>query len=214
VSDLTAIDILVNPDEGTIGHARKVNERMRKSVPDGFALDATHQPHITTLQRYVRTTDLDHVYEAVEKAIADTDMAKLSYQAVAIRHADWGVPGQGLAVLVVQPSPQVLDFQASLLAAVTPFVGSEGSAAAFVTDPGEKISQSTMDWVEGFVPAQIGAGKYIAHITVGFATLEDLKVIEAEPFDPFAVRPAGVAVYHLGNNGTARTQLHEWPLTK
>ena len=73
--------------------------------------------------------------------------------------------------------------------------------------PGEEISQSTRDWVEGFVPAQIGAGKYIAHITVGFATLDDLETIEAEPFDAFAVHPASIAVYHLGNNGTARTQL-------
>jgi len=214
ISDLTAIDILINPDEATIERAREVNERMRQSVPEGFALDATHQPHITTLQRYVRTADLDHVYKAVAEMIAGTDMASLSYQAVAIRHAEWGVPGQGLAVLVVQPSPQVLDFQAGLLAAVTPFVGSRGTAAAFVTDPGEKISQSTMDWVEGFVPAQIGAGKYIAHITVGFAMLEDLKVIEAEPFDAFAVHPNSVAVYHLGDSGTARTQLRAWPLTK
>ena len=81
-------------------------------------------------------------------------------------------------------------------------------------DPGEEISQSTMDWVEGFVPAQIGAGKYIAHITVGFATLDDLKTIEAEPFDAFPVHPASLAVYHLGNSGTARTQLKAWPLTK
>lgn len=212
MSDLTAIDILINPDEATIERARQINVRMRESVPDGFALDATHQPHITTLQRYVRTADLDRVYDAVEKTLAATDIASLSYQAVAIRHTDWGVPGQGLAVLVVQPSPQVLDFQAHLLAAVTPFVGSGGTAEAFVTDPGETISQSTLDWVEQFVPAQIGPDKYIAHITVGFATLDDLNVIEAEPFDTFAVHPTGLAVYHLGNNGTARKQLNAWAL--
>jgi hypothetical protein len=212
VGDLTAIDILINPDDATIERARSVNARTRESVPDGFALDATHQPHITTLQRYVRTADLDHVYRAVEKTIAGTNVATLGYQAVAIRHADWGVPGQGLAVLVVQPSPEVLDLQANLLAAVTPFTGSGGSADAFVRDPGEEISQSTRDWVEGFVPAQIGAGKYIAHITVGFAALDDLAAIEAEPFDPFPVQPTSLAVYHLGNSGTARTQLEAWTL--
>ncbi|MFI5993022.1 hypothetical protein ACIBAC_14385 [Streptomyces sp. NPDC051362] len=31
-------------------------------------------------------------------------------------------------------------------------------SAAFVTDPGEEISQSTHDWVEGYVPTQIGPG--------------------------------------------------------
>ncbi len=106
----------------------------------------------------------------------------------------------------------MLHFQADLLAAVTPFVGSGGTDAAFVRDPGEEISQSTRDWVEGFAPAQIGPGKYIAHITVGFATLDDLETIEAEPFDPFPIRPTGLAVYHLGNSGTARTELKAWTL--
>jgi hypothetical protein len=107
----------------------------------------------------------------------------------------------------------VLDLQAALLAAVTPFTASGGTAGAFVTDPGEQISQSTIDRVDGFVPTQIGAGHYIAHITVGFAMLEDLERIEAEPFDAFPVHPASVAIYHLANSGAARTELKAWPLT-
>jgi hypothetical protein len=46
---------------------------------------------------------------------------------------------------------------------------------------------------------QIGDGKY-------------LKVIEAEPFDAFAVHPSSVSVYHLGNNCTARAELKSWQL--
>ncbi|MFD3556983.1 hypothetical protein ACFWWA_33495 [Streptomyces goshikiensis] len=52
------------------------------------------------------------------------------------------------------------------------FTESGGTAAAFVTGPGEDISQSTRDWVEGYVPAQIGPGRYTAHVTLGFATLD------------------------------------------
>ena len=88
MSDLTAIDILVNPDRATLQHAREWNARMRGSVADGFALDASHEPHITTLQRYARTTDLDGVYDAVETTLEATDPGALSYQAVAIKHAD------------------------------------------------------------------------------------------------------------------------------
>jgi hypothetical protein len=213
MSDLTAVDILVNPDEETLGHARAWNARMRESVPDGFALDGTHQPHITTLQRYVRTGELDSVYAAIETTLAATDTSALAYHGVAIKHADWGVPGQGLAVILVQPSAHVLDFQAALFAAVEPFTEPGGTAAAFVTDPGEEISQSTLDWVEGYVPAQIGPDKYIAHITVGFATLENLTVIEAEPFDAFNVHPAALAIYQLGNSGAARKLLKTWPIS-
>lgn len=207
---LTAIDVLVNPDERTLDHARAWNARMRESVPDGFALDASHQPHITTLQRYVRTAEVDQVYDAIQTTLAGIDARGLSYQAVAIKHVEWGVPGQGLAVILVQPGPQVLDFQASLLAAIAPFTESRGSADAYVTEPGEQITQSTFDWVEGYVPGQIGE-RYTPHVTVGFATLDDLETIEGEPFDAFDIQPANIAVYQLGNNGTARKLLKGWP---
>jgi len=117
---------------------------------------------------------------------------------------------------VEQPAPPQFDFLLRTWAKEAqedPSLASQGGGAdAFVKDPAEEISQSTLDWVEGFVPAQIGAGNYIAHITVGFATLEDLKGIEAEPFGAFDIRPIGVAVYHLGNSGTARTELKAWSL--
>ncbi|GGV43120.1 hypothetical protein GCM10010495_70910 [Kitasatospora herbaricolor] len=213
MSDLTAVDILVDPDAATVRHAHEWNARMRTSVADGFALDASHQPHITMLQRYVRTPDLDRVHEAIARTLAATDTDDLSYRAVAIKHADWGVPGQALAAIALRPNPKALDLQAALLDAVAPFTGSGGTGAAFVTDPGEEISRSTRDWVEDYVPAQIGPNRYLAHITVGFATLNDLRVVESEPFEPFTVRPAGVAVYHLGNSGAARRRLHAWPLT-
>jgi hypothetical protein len=212
MSDLTAIDILIDPDEAAMKRAREVNARLLESVPlpKGWALDDTHQPHITTLQRYVRTDDLDQVYDAVEKTVADTDLTALSYEAMKITHADWGFPGIAPTVLLVEVNSVVLDFQARLLAAITPFVESGGTAAAFVADPGEEISSTIIDWVEAYVPDQIGKGKYFPHLTVGVATFDDLKVIEAEPFDAFAVHPASVAVYHLGNNGTARKLLKAW----
>jgi hypothetical protein len=110
-------------------------------------------------------------------------------------------------VLLVQVSPEVLDFQAKLVAAVAPYTESGGTAAAFVADPGEEISPTIIKWVEAYVPEQIGEGNYLPHLTVGAAKFEDLAVIEAEPFEPSNVHPAGVAVYHLGNNGTARQLL-------
>src|SRR5271154_1135243 len=214
MSELTAIDILINPDEETIKRAREVNARMLQSMPEGWVLDDTHMPHITTLQRYVRTADLDQVYDAVEAAVAETDMPALDYKAIKITHADWGFPGYGPTVLMVQVGPSVIQFQAKLLDAVSPFVESGGTADAFVTDPGEVISPTIIDWVEAFEPNQIGEGKYFPHITVGVAKFDDLKVIEAEPFDAFPVHPASVSVYHLGNNGTARKLLKGWPEIK
>jgi hypothetical protein len=213
MSGLTAIDILIDPDEAAMKRAQEVNARLLESVPlpTGWVLDDTHRPHITTLQRYVRSADLERVYEAVERAVAATDLDALAYTATRITHADWGFPGIAPTVLSVQTNAAVLAFQAELLSSISPFVESGGTAAAFVADPGETISPTIVDWVEKFMPDQVGAGKYFPHLTVGVATFDDLKVIEAEPFEAFAVKPAGVAVYHLGNNGTARQLLKSLP---
>ncbi len=212
MSDLTAIDILFLPDERTVERAKSVNARLRESVPTGYAFDASHQPHITALQCYVRTAELEVVFGAVEKAIHGTDLFSLSFEAVLIRHDDWDTPGQGCAAYVVRPSPEVVDFQSSVLENVAPYVGSGGSSAAFVTDDDDQdINDTTLKWVERFVPDQIGT-RYTPHLSLGFAMLDDLKVIEAEPFDAFPIYPTAIAVFQLGNNGNARKDLKSWNL--
>ena len=68
---VTAIDILLEPDATMIKNATAANERLLKTFPKGFALGKTHQPHISCLQRYVKTADLDKVYVAVGKVLAE-----------------------------------------------------------------------------------------------------------------------------------------------
>jgi hypothetical protein len=51
MSDLTAVDIMIQPDANAIERAREVNRRMPLSIPAGITLDDTHLPHITMLQR-------------------------------------------------------------------------------------------------------------------------------------------------------------------
>jgi hypothetical protein len=58
-----------------IQHAEAVNARLRKAFSKGFALDATHHPHISILQRYVHTADLDKIYDAVGKILAEEEAA-------------------------------------------------------------------------------------------------------------------------------------------
>jgi hypothetical protein len=211
--DLTAVDILVEPDAAAIERARAVNRRMPLSIPAGLTLDDSHLPHITMLQRYLVSPELEAAFAAIEAAVAATDPAALSYHVPGITYSEhWGPPGQAAAVLGVQPNQQVLDLQAALVTAVAPFTGTGGTDAAFVRDAGEEISQTTKDWVESYVPDQTGAN-YTAHLTVGLDTVDHLVELQAEPFDEFDVHPLGLAVYQLGNNGTARLLLKSWPLT-
>src|SRR4029077_16461859 len=212
MGDLTAIDILIHPDDSMLARAASVNERMLQSVPapEGFALDEHHQPHITVLQRYVSTSDLDAVYDAIHDVLSSVDLATLAFTAVAIRHMEVGTPGVGLSGIVVRPGPEVLDFQSRLIDALAPFTGSGGTGDAYVrTDAEPKINSATIDYIEHYVPAHSGQN-YIAHVTVGLATLADLSTIEAESFEPLSLLPAGISVYQLGNNGTAAKRLKDW----
>src|SRR5262245_16657510 len=68
---VTAIDIALEPDQTMIQHAQADNARLLKAFPKGFALGATRHPHVTMLQQFVRTADLEKVYAAVDKVLAD-----------------------------------------------------------------------------------------------------------------------------------------------
>jgi len=77
MTDLTAIDILIDPDQAMISRAKAVNAELLESVPSGFALDEHHRPHITTLQRYVSSDDLDRVFDAVRGVLESVDVGGL-----------------------------------------------------------------------------------------------------------------------------------------
>ena len=102
MSALTAIDTLMLPDESMLGRARALNEELRSNTPGGFALDARHAPHITMLQRYVRTDKLDDVFAAVERVVAAADPSAIGLRGVRVAHMELSEPGTGLAGLVCE----------------------------------------------------------------------------------------------------------------
>jgi hypothetical protein len=51
------MDVALEPDATMIQHAKTANARLLKAYPKGFALDATHNPHIAMLQQFVHTAD-------------------------------------------------------------------------------------------------------------------------------------------------------------
>jgi hypothetical protein len=207
---VTAIDILLDPDATMVKHAEAANARLLKDFPKGFALGQTHYPHISCLQRYVKTADLDKVYEAVGKVLAEEKPLAWKLKAYKYYYIPW--KDLGLAGIVIEPTDDLLRYQQKLIDAVAPFTVETGTAAAFVTtqdDP--EINQPTIDYVATFVPDASGK-KFNPHVTIGIATQDYLKQMLDEKFEAFTFSPAGAAVYHLGNFGTARQELKRWEL--
>ena len=207
---VTAIDILLEPDATMVKHAQAANERLLKVFPKGFALGKTHQPHISCLQRYVKTADLDKVYEAVGKVLAEEKPTTWTLKAYKYYYIPW--KDIGLAGIVIEPTDDLIRYQQKLIDAVSPFTVKTGTAAAFVTtkeDP--EINQPTIDYVTTFVPDGTGK-KFNPHVTIGLASQDYLKKMLDEKFEAFTFSPVGASVYHLGNFGTAAQQLHQFDL--
>jgi membrane-associated phospholipid phosphatase len=206
-SEVTAIDILPEPDDRMLRRSEANNARLLQTFPQGFRLDATHFPHITLIQRFVRTADLDKVYEAAGQVIARADVTAMKLEAFKyyyIPAADVGVAG-----IVARPIPKLLKLQTDMIAAVAPFTVATGDSAAFVTTADDPVIDPLLiDYVSTFVPRGSGE-QFNPHVTTGVAPRAYLDQMLAEPFEPFDFSPAGAAVFQLGQFGTAAKKLKE-----
>ncbi len=207
---ITAIDILLEPDATMLKHAEGNNARLLAVFPKGFALDATHTPHITLVQRFVRTADLERVYAVVGKVLANADVKDMKLEAFKYYYAPGGAVG--VAGICAKPTAQILKLQADIIAAVRPFTVETGPIDAFTvphSDPA--MDAALIQYVSTFVPKMSGEN-FNPHVSTGVAPKEYLDKMLAEPFAPFDFSPAGAAVYQLGPFGTAAKKLKEWNL--
>jgi len=200
---VTAIDVLLEPDATMLRHAEVNNARLLKVFPKGFALDAAHRPHITLIQSFVRTADLDKVYAAV-------NVKAMKLEAFKYYYAPAGAVG--VAGICAKPTTELLRLQADIIAAIAPFTVETGPIGAF-TAPQDNPAMDALiiDYVATFVPKMSGEN-YNPHVSTGVASKEYLDQMLAEPFEPFTFSPAGAAVYQLGPFGTAAKKLKEWDL--
>ena len=206
-SEITAIDILLEPDATMLQHSADNNARLLKVFPGGFALDATHTPHITMLQCFVRTADLKKVYAAAGKVLARANVKAMKLEAFKYYYAPGGAVG--VAGICAKPTPEILKLQADIIAAVKPFTVETGPIGAFTAPHDNPATDAALiQYVSMFVPKMSGEN-YNPHVSTGVAPTAYLDQMLAEPFVPFAFSPAGAAVYQLGPFGTAAKKLKQ-----
>lgn len=186
------------------------NARLLKVFPKGFALDAMHRPHITLLQCFVRTADLDKLYAAEEKVLAAANVNAMKLEAFKYYFAPAGATG--VAGICAKPTPEMFKLQADVIAAAKPFVVKTGSISAFTAPHDDPATDAAIiDYVSTFVPKMSGE-KFSPHVSTGVAPRDYLDKMLKEPFEKFGFSPAGAAVYQLGPFGTAAKKLKEWDL--
>lgn len=200
-----AVNLLLEPDATMVDRAVANNARLLEVFPQGFALGEERRPHITLLQRFVRTADLEPLLEAAGSVFAATDVRSLQLEALGYYFIPNGP--LGLAGIVSSPVPELREVQQQLIDAVAPFTVATGGSDAFGTTPDDPIIDPLLiDYVATFVPNSTGE-RFNPHVTTGIGPREYLDAMVAEPFEPFTHAPAGAAAYLLGQYGTVVRRL-------
>jgi 2'-5' RNA ligase len=203
-----AIDVLLVPDETTQEKAVAANARLRQNYPQCYTLGPDQVPHITLAQVYVREKDLPQIEANISKLAILTQPLRCELTATGYTYAIWS--GVAITTIGVERTRQLDDFQVDVVQATDSSRVDGGTATAFSTNRElPKIDQDIVDYVENF--ARNSSGKnYHPHVTIGVAHEDFVKRMQAEPFERFTFRPAGLAIYQLGNFGTAQKKLWEW----
>ena len=201
---VTAIDILLEPDQTMIDRACEANATLRAAFPKGFALDTTHRPHVSIFAGFVPTAKLLDAYVAAGEVLAKKEYTAWKLTAFKYYYIPLGTIG--LAGIVIEPTDELLRLQQELIDVVGPFTVKTATAAAFYTTPAEpNIEQAVIDYIGA--SDHLTGENFSPHVTIGLAERTFLDPMLAKPFDAFTFSPASAAVYQFGEYGTARNKL-------
>jgi hypothetical protein len=205
LAGVIAVNVLLEPDQETSERAVRINGALRQGYPGGFALDESHRPHISVLHGYVQATDLADIYRAVEKVSAQHPLVGQQLTVLGLEHKPWN--REEITNIELAKIPDLDAFQADLVSAVSPYLIETGDRRAFVTFKQEPdVDAQTIEYVRTFVQKHTGS-RFEPHITVGISDAETARKVSAQQSAPAKLTIASVAVFQLGNVGTARKEL-------
>src|SRR5215813_9432974 len=112
---LIAIDVLLELDELLRGRAKAANALLRRDYSAGFALDDSHTPHVTLVQRYIEEDDLEAVTAAVSQVLKANDLRALEFEITG--YQSWPRAGQDIetVMMIVNPRTELCRLQQQII---------------------------------------------------------------------------------------------------
>ncbi|MEO8774039.1 MAG: hypothetical protein ABI371_06895 [Gelidibacter sp.] len=183
--------------------AIQLNRSLLKDNPNNFTLDENHIPHITLLQCYLLESDLpkveqllDGLYQTIENGILWTD--HLQY------HKD---KTESFASIGIKKSKGLIALHKRTIAFLEPYILPNGSQEAYVQNAdGSPIDDFTLAYVPKFV-SHYSYENFNPHISLGVAKVSLLDSLAEHDFRAMKFHATDIAVFQLGNYGTARKLL-------
>ncbi|WP_170245286.1 2'-5' RNA ligase family protein [Gelidibacter salicanalis] len=200
-----AIDVLLTLPQDVYTQAVELNKSVLQNNPDNFTLDAQHIPHITIMQAYVNESDLPEIekvlvglYKTIENETFLVDTLQYNKE-----------KEESFASMGIEKSEALMRLHDQVIKVLEPFSVSNGTQESYVqNEDGTPIDDFTIAYVPKFI-SHHSYENYNPHISLGVADTSVLDSLETHKFHPTNFKAPTLALYHLGNYGTARKLLWE-----
>lgn len=200
---IIAIDVLLTPSEAMQAQSLQLNTLINRNNPETIKLDENHIPHITLLQCFIKEKDLPKVNKAVE-GLFETIKNDTIYTESLYYSSD---TEESFAMIRHSRTESIVNLHKKTIDLVKPYIVKGGSQESFVQNPdGSEISEFTVDYVPDFVE-KYSYENFDPHISLGVAQRVLLDSLYETVFKPIPFLPASLAVYQLGDHGTAQKLL-------
>ena len=196
---IMAVDVALLLPEPVQERVRAINAALWAQEKNGFRFDATHLPHVTLVQHFVRQRNMPALIESIDSVLRGTP--PLFVRVVGIGRAGT------TSLLLLERTPELQNLHEKLMDAIAPLEEPPGTIAAFFAD-GEPARPSDVEWVAQY-RSQASYHHFWPHITLGVG---GPKEPPKEPMELFDFAASRVALCHLGRFCTCRALLHEWNL--
>ena len=193
-ADVIAVDVALLLPEPVARHCRTLNARL-DPPPAGFRFDATHLPHVTLVQLFVRRPRLTHLMAILSGVLAGHEAMTL--------HTTTLSRGATATTIGLAVQPRLDALHRGLVEAVRPLVGPPARGGFVADDGGPR--QADIEWVSTFRERSSYA-RFSPHVTLGIGRLE-----ETPPTWSFVADT--VALCQLGRFCTCQRVLASWTLT-
>lgn len=193
MSKLLALDVAILPPPDVRQRAIELSAGLPSDHADRLRLDASHLPHITLTQQFIRVEELEAAFERIDELLR-------AEKPITVTVTGGGKGGHSVWMAIERTEP-ITGLHERLMEALRGFERPGGTAAAFF-DGDARVGDVV--WVTGY-RLKSSFGAFTPHITLGAA--------DTPPnIAPFTFEATTVAACHLGRFCSCRAALRTWTL--
>ncbi len=195
-SPLVALDVAILLPSETATSVELLNKQL-KAAPEGFRFDDRHLPHISLVQQFSPTNELNAIQETIRRVIWDHPPFELTLVAASTNETT--------ASLTVTPSSELKTLHRRLMDQLATFdvgVGDNSAFSSLDNNLADSPRPRDIRWVSQF-RTEAAYEAYSPHITLGIGTL-------GAKFPKTTFTASVLALCKLGRFCTCQEVLASW----